>query len=87
MDWTDVCVMGLNSALGVYDGKVYDALWERTKLEPLNEREVPEVYEVSFFSLPPLTVFFTLPGGSWAVCSLLFVEKYQADYAAREEAG
>ncbi len=33
------------SALGVYDGRVYEALWERTKSEPLNNGE-DHVYEV-----------------------------------------
>jgi acyl-CoA oxidase len=36
----------LYSALGVYNGKVYEALWERTKAEPLNLTEVPAAYEV-----------------------------------------
>ncbi|PPQ83813.1 hypothetical protein CVT25_001028 [Psilocybe cyanescens] len=37
----------LDSALGVYDGKVYEALWERVKAEPLNHTEVPAAYEES----------------------------------------
>lgn len=36
----------LLSALGVYNGKVYEALWERAKAEPLNQTEVPAAYEV-----------------------------------------
>ncbi len=35
----------LNSALGRYDGKVYEALFEWMKQEPLNETDVPEGYE------------------------------------------
>lgn len=34
----------LDSALGVYDGRAYEALWERTKTEPLNNTEVPDGY-------------------------------------------
>ncbi|KAK0445628.1 peroxisomal oxidase [Desarmillaria tabescens] len=37
----------LDSALGVYDGKVYEALWARVQTEPLNRTEVPEAYEES----------------------------------------
>lgn len=33
------------SALGVYNGKVYEALWNRAQAEPLNQTEVPEAYE------------------------------------------
>ncbi|KAF5338285.1 hypothetical protein D9757_014912 [Collybiopsis confluens] len=36
----------LDSALGVYDGRVYQALWDRAQLEPLNAKEVPDAYEV-----------------------------------------
>jgi len=47
----------LFSALGVYNGKVYEALWERAKAEPLNRTEVPAAYEVrkykAFLLLPP----------------------------------
>ncbi|KAJ7718945.1 peroxisomal oxidase [Mycena metata] len=35
----------LDSALGVYDGKVYEALWARVQNEPLNQTEVTEAYE------------------------------------------
>ncbi|TFY58289.1 hypothetical protein EVG20_g8210, partial [Dentipellis fragilis] len=35
----------LDSALGVYDGRVYNALWERAKGEPLNATEVPAAYK------------------------------------------
>ncbi|TDL27073.1 acyl-CoA oxidase [Rickenella mellea] len=35
----------LDSALGVYDGRVYEALWERAQSEPLNQTEVPAGYE------------------------------------------
>lgn len=34
------------SALGVYDGRVYEALWEKAQTEPLNQREVTEAYDV-----------------------------------------
>ncbi|KIM41888.1 hypothetical protein M413DRAFT_445097 [Hebeloma cylindrosporum] len=37
----------LDSALGVYNGKVYEALWERAKAEPLNKTEIPAAYEAS----------------------------------------
>ncbi|KAK7024780.1 acyl-coenzyme A oxidase [Favolaschia claudopus] len=37
----------LDSALGVYDGKVYEALWERVRHEPLNQTDVTEAYEPS----------------------------------------
>ncbi|TRM55468.1 acyl-CoA dehydrogenase/oxidase C-terminal [Schizophyllum amplum] len=37
----------LDSALGVYDGRVYEALWERAQREPLNEKEVTDAYEES----------------------------------------
>lgn len=39
----------LDSALGVYDGKVYQALWNRAQMEPLNSQEVPDAYEVGGF--------------------------------------
>lgn len=35
----------LNSALGRYDGDVYRALFDSTKLEALNNQDVPESYE------------------------------------------
>jgi len=38
-DWS------LNSALGRYDGKVYEALYESTTKEPLNATAVPPGYE------------------------------------------
>ncbi|KAI5888066.1 acyl-CoA oxidase [Schizophyllum commune H4-8] len=34
----------LDSALGVYDGRVYEALWDRAQREPLNEKEVTDAY-------------------------------------------
>ncbi|KAF8900142.1 peroxisomal oxidase [Gymnopilus junonius] len=37
----------LDSALGVYDGKVYEALWERAQTEPLNRTEVSAAYKTS----------------------------------------
>jgi acyl-CoA oxidase len=37
----------LDSALGVYDGKVYEALWAKAQTEPLNDQEVTEVYKTS----------------------------------------
>ncbi|KAH7913617.1 acyl-CoA dehydrogenase/oxidase C-terminal [Hygrophoropsis aurantiaca] len=35
----------LDSALGVYDGRVYEALWNRAQAEPLNQTEITPVYE------------------------------------------
>ncbi|KAI0772371.1 peroxisomal oxidase [Trametes elegans] len=35
----------LDSALGRYDGNAYEALWEKTKTEPLNKTEVTAGYE------------------------------------------
>ncbi|KAJ3568100.1 hypothetical protein NP233_g5937 [Leucocoprinus birnbaumii] len=37
----------LDSALGVYDGKVYEQLWKRAQDEPLNRTEIPVAYEQS----------------------------------------
>ncbi|KAF5353255.1 hypothetical protein D9756_008030 [Leucocoprinus leucothites] len=37
----------LDSALGVYDGKVYEQLWKRAQDEPLNRTEIPIAYEQS----------------------------------------
>ncbi|KAG6809524.1 hypothetical protein H0H92_015920 [Tricholoma furcatifolium] len=37
----------LDSALGVYDGRVYDALWARAQTEPLNKTEVTDAYAES----------------------------------------
>lgn len=34
------------SALGVRDGNVYEALWNRAQTEPLNESDIPSGYEV-----------------------------------------
>merc|ERR1712217_309613 len=34
----------LNSCLGRYDGRVYEALYEQTKYEPLNDADVTEGY-------------------------------------------
>ena len=34
----------LNSCLGRYDGRVYEALLEQTKVEPLNEHDITEGY-------------------------------------------
>jgi hypothetical protein len=39
----------LRSALGVFDGKVYEALWKAAQREPLNETDVPDGYEVRRF--------------------------------------
>ena len=35
------------SALGVYDGRVYNALWDQAQTEPLNQSEITEGYLVS----------------------------------------
>ncbi|ESK95258.1 acyl- oxidase [Moniliophthora roreri MCA 2997] len=37
----------LDSALGIYDGGIYEALWARVQTEPLNCTEVPEGYQES----------------------------------------
>jgi acyl-CoA oxidase len=38
----------LDSALGVYNGKAYEALWEKVKGEPMNnEAEITPAYAVS----------------------------------------
>jgi len=37
----------LDSALGVYNGKVYEALWNRAQGEPLNETAIPAAYQQS----------------------------------------
>ncbi|KAJ7060246.1 acyl-CoA dehydrogenase/oxidase [Mycena amicta] len=37
----------LDSALGVFDGRAYEALWKRVQDEPLNQTEVTEAYEES----------------------------------------
>ena len=29
----------------MYDGKVYEALWDRAQKDPLNKKEVPDAYE------------------------------------------
>jgi len=34
----------LNSVLGRYDGRVYEALYEQTKKEPLNARDITDGY-------------------------------------------
>ena len=50
------------SALGVYNGKVYEALWERAQTEPLNRTQVPVAYEVSsrniYISSPKFMICF-----------------------------
>ncbi|THH33351.1 hypothetical protein EUX98_g807 [Antrodiella citrinella] len=35
----------LDSSLGRFDGNVYESLWERAQMEPLNQSEVPDGYE------------------------------------------
>ncbi|KAG1844706.1 peroxisomal oxidase [Suillus subluteus] len=37
-DWS------LDSALGVFDGRVYEALWQRVQMEPMNKDEVTPAY-------------------------------------------
>lgn len=37
----------LDSALGVFDGNVYEQLWAKAQTEPLNATEVTEGYEAS----------------------------------------
>lgn len=41
----------LDSALGVYDGKVYEALWKRAQADPMNLKEVPDAYEQSILPI------------------------------------
>ncbi|OAX35166.1 hypothetical protein K503DRAFT_785271 [Rhizopogon vinicolor AM-OR11-026] len=38
LDWS------LDSALGVSDGRVYEALWQRVQMEPMNKDEVTPAY-------------------------------------------
>ncbi|CAL1698461.1 unnamed protein product [Somion occarium] len=35
----------LDSSLGVYDGRVYESLWDKAQTEPLNKMELPPGYE------------------------------------------
>lgn len=42
----NIAVLTFRSALGVYDGSVYESLWERTRTEPLNQTDVIDGYEV-----------------------------------------
>jgi acyl-CoA oxidase len=37
----------LDSALGVYDGKVYERLWKRAQSNPLNNVDASELHKVS----------------------------------------
>ena len=37
---------GLDSALGVSDGRVYEALWQRVQMDPMNKDEVTPAYAV-----------------------------------------
>jgi len=37
---------GLDSALGVSDGRVYEALWQRVHMDPMNKDEVTPAYAV-----------------------------------------
>lgn len=39
------------SATGVYDGSVYQTLWDKAQTEPLNRKEVTDGYEVSTFGV------------------------------------
>ncbi|KAF8882820.1 acyl-CoA oxidase [Infundibulicybe gibba] len=54
----------LDSALGVYDGKVYEALWARAQTEPLNEAGVTPAYKESI--RPILTRGQRQAGGAYA---------------------
>lgn len=38
----------LDSTLGMYDGNVYQALWDKAQTEPLNDKEIPDAYEVNW---------------------------------------
>ena len=42
----------IRSALGVFDGNVYESLWKRAQAEPLNKTEVPPGYQVRHDSIP-----------------------------------
>jgi len=44
---TDASQCLFASALGVYNGRVYESLWERALADPLNCSEVTDAYEVS----------------------------------------
>jgi len=69
------------SALGVYDGKVYEALWERAKAEPLNRTEVPVAYEVRdmrHHSLLLMSISFT---------RVLFLSFFSGVYKASPRTG
>lgn len=61
------------SALGVHDGKVYEALWNRAQTEPLNRTEVPEAYEVRRYNLSLLrcAVLTRIAGVQQSLKSLL----------------
>lgn len=39
-------LMPYASALGVYEGNAYEALWNKVQTEPLNQSEVPDGYLV-----------------------------------------
>jgi acyl-CoA oxidase len=39
-----------DSALGVSDSRVYEALWKRVQMEPVNKDEVTPAYGVSLCS-------------------------------------
>ena len=45
-------LVDIRSALGVYDGNVYESLWKRAQAEPLNKTEVPPGYQVCHDSIP-----------------------------------
>lgn len=60
------------SVLGVYDGNVYEALWDKVQHEPLNQTEVPRGYEVHILHL--IIYIFT-----YLILSLYHLGIYQAD--------
>ncbi|KAJ7226961.1 peroxisomal oxidase [Mycena pura] len=41
----------LDSALGVYDGRAFEALWKKVQEEPLNQMEVTEAYEFVYLAI------------------------------------
>lgn len=46
MMYGDAIGLRYRSALGVFDGNVYEQLWAKAQTEPLNATEVTEGYEV-----------------------------------------
>ena len=62
---------GLDSALGVSDGRMYEALWQRAQVDPMNKDEVTPAYAVC----RPLV----FDDGSLSGCSHIFDLYFDAD--------